>query len=49
MVLWDPDSGQRLATYLGHKTAVHAVAFNQDGSLLATGGRDGVARVWKTK
>ena len=26
-----------------------AVAFNDDGSLLATGGKDGVVRVWKVK
>jgi WD40 repeat protein len=36
-----------LATYLGHKTSVHALAFNKDGTLLASGGRDGAARIWK--
>ena len=45
--IWDADTGKLLATYLGHKTSVHTIAFNHDGSLLASGGRDGAVRIWR--
>ena len=45
--MWDAETGNLLATFLGHKNAVHTVAFNRDGTLLASGGRDGAVRIWK--
>jgi len=45
--VWDADTGKLLATFLGHKTAVHSIAFSGDGSLIASGGRDGAVRIWK--
>ena len=39
--------GKLLATFLGHGTLVHTVSFNQDGSLLGSGGRDGAVRIWR--
>jgi U3 small nucleolar RNA-associated protein 12 len=45
--LWDAESGALLATWLGHKTAIHTVAFNADGTRLASGARDGAVRIWK--
>ncbi len=47
--LWNAETGELLATYLGHKTAIHSVAFNPDGTLLASGSRDGTVRIWKTE
>lgn len=32
-----------------HNTAVHGIAFNADGSLLASGGGDYLAKIWKTE
>jgi WD40 repeat protein len=31
-----------------HATAIHGIAFNMDGSLLASGGGDYLAKIWKT-
>ncbi len=44
--IWD-ETGNLLATYLGHKNAVDAIAFNHDGTLLGSGGRDGAVRIWR--
>ncbi len=37
---------QLLNTFKGHSIAVDFVAFSRNGRLLATGGRDGVAKLW---
>jgi WD40 repeat protein len=37
---------QLLNTFKGHALAVDSVAFSRNGRLLATGGRDGVAKLW---
>jgi WD40 repeat protein len=38
--LWDSASGAEIATLTGHTGPLLTVAFSQDGSLLASGGRD---------
>jgi len=43
--LWDPASGV-IRTLGGHGAPVKAVEFSPDGALVATGGDDGVVRVW---
>jgi WD40 repeat protein len=47
--LWGAENGEPLATFLGHKLAVHTIAFSGDGALLASGGRDGAVRIWKVE
>jgi WD40 repeat protein len=43
--IWDPETGRLVATCQGHAGRVQAVAFGP-GSLLATAGDDGDARLW---
>ena len=44
-VLWEPASGQPLATLQGHTGAVYGVVLSGDGRLEASGGVDGLVRV----
>jgi len=44
--LWDPTTGQLRFTLRGHPGAAHEVAFAPDGNTLATGGGNGVVRLW---
>lgn len=44
--LWDAVTGRQLVTLTGHTAAVGGYAFSPDGNYLATGGDEGVARVW---
>ncbi|GAB4306836.1 MAG: hypothetical protein Kow0097_06590 [Candidatus Bipolaricaulota bacterium] len=44
--IWDVLSGTRAAALAGHRNEVRAVAYSPDGSLVATGGYDGVLRLW---
>lgn len=41
-----PAAGPRLVVQTGHSSAVSSVAFNPSGNLLASGGQDGVVKVW---
>jgi WD40 repeat protein len=43
--LWDVASGRAIAT-LVHTGPVDRLAWNDDGTLLASGARDGIARLW---
>ena len=47
--LWEVASGENIATFWGHTTDVHCFAFSQDGTLLISGGYDGVIYLWDLK
>jgi WD40 repeat protein len=47
--LWDPETGRELQRIKGHKPVAHVVRFATDGSMLISGGRDGVVRLWTVK
>ncbi len=44
--LWDVASGANIATFYGHTTDVQCIAFSPDGTLMATGGHDGIILLW---
>lgn len=44
--LWDLNSGEEIARTTGHKTPVNCVAYNLDGSILASGSDDGAIILW---
>ena len=47
--LWDITTGETIVKLTGHTDSVAAVAFSSDGEMVATGGMDGHARVWKRR
>jgi WD40 repeat protein len=48
--LWDPNTGEPLGRRLrGHKDWIEALALSPDGTRVATGSRDGTARLWDAK
>lgn len=47
--LWDLHARKILKTFNGHTDAVTALAFGEDGKLLASGGEDAAAIVWQVK
>lgn len=51
LCLWDYSSDRPRLIWerpRAHETAVHGIAFNQDGSQLASGGGDYTAKIWNT-
>jgi WD40 repeat protein len=45
-MLWDAESGQRLATLTGHQSDVEAVAFFARGTRIVSPGQDKSIKVW---
>ena len=45
--LWDANTGAAITTLVGHTDSVASIGFNHDGTLVATGGLEGVVKVWK--
>lgn len=46
VTVWDSAGGSEVAEFTGHTAEVRAVAFNPDGTALASGALDGTVRVW---
>jgi WD40 repeat protein len=44
--LLDVATGRRLRTFVGHREGVYALAYSPDGRLLASGGMDGLIKIW---
>jgi WD40 repeat protein len=44
--LWDPATGALTARFEEHADEVRSVAFSRDGRLVASGGLDGLIKVW---
>lgn len=45
--VWEAGSGRLLRKLQGHTSAITALAFHPDSSLLASGGTDGTIRLWR--
>jgi WD40 repeat protein len=43
---WDPRTGERLATWRGHTSAVYALAVTRDGRRAMSASHDGTCRLW---
>ena len=46
--LWDPDTGQLLASAKGHRGTIDLLTGSPKGDWLASAGRDGIIRIWHT-
>lgn len=44
--LWDPATGQRGRTLVGHRGEIHRIRFSPDGKRLVSAGRDRIVRLW---
>ncbi len=44
--LWEVETGRQIATFRGHPTDVHALAFSPDNKLLASASYDGTILLW---
>lgn len=47
--IWRTDTGEVLMILEGHSDSVTSVGFNFDGTMVATGGMDGLVRIWQLK
>jgi len=44
--LWNLPENREVCRFAGHRDEICALAFNQDGTLLASGGKDRTLRIW---
>ncbi|MFQ3584092.1 MAG: serine/threonine-protein kinase [Cyanobacteriota bacterium] len=44
--LWDPHTGERLGTLVGHEGSIETLAISPDGTFLVSAGADRTVRVW---
>ncbi len=47
VILWDAATGEALKEFHGHTAQLYAVSFHPGGKMLASGGRDGIVKIWK--
>jgi WD40 repeat protein/mono/diheme cytochrome c family protein len=47
--LWDPATGQEIATLKDHSDGVYGLAWSPDGKLLATAAADRAVKIWDTE
>ena len=47
--LWDTDTGELIATFIGHLNGITALAFSPDGDTLASASTDGTVKFWNTE
>lgn len=45
--LWRTDTGEEIAKLTGHTDSVVTTGWSSDGEMVATGGMDGLVRVWR--
>lgn len=45
--LWRTDTGEEIAKLTGHTDSVITTGWSSDGEMVATGGMDGLVRVWR--
>jgi len=49
ILFWDTATGKLLAEHKAHAGQIHTLALSPDGSLLASGSKDGTVRFWEVK
>lgn len=47
--LWDPNTGRRLHTLIGHRAEISSAQFSYDGSIIATGSMDKTCKLWDAR
>jgi WD40 repeat protein len=47
--IWDTRTGQRIASFSGHKGLIQQILFSPNGQHLVTRGADGTVRIWKSE
>ncbi|MCA8976317.1 MAG: serine/threonine protein kinase, partial [Planctomycetes bacterium] len=45
--LWDPDTGEEMATLRGHTRQVQSIAVSADGRRIFSGAEDNTVRMWE--
>lgn len=46
VILWNPDSGEKISEFKGHADEVSCVTFSPNGKLIISGSRDCTIKVW---
>ena len=46
ITLWDVKKKTHLHTFVGHKECITSICFNKNGTLLASGSKDGHVKIW---
>ena len=47
--IWQADTGDEVASWVGHEALINGIAVSSDGAMLATSGGDGFVRLWDRK
>jgi WD40 repeat protein len=48
-MVWDVATGRERLVLRGHRGGINAVAYNRDGTRLATGGEGGLVKIWEAR